>query len=97
MTFAYDVRNRIATMVQGAAITTYNYGGSGYLRSETTATGVTTYTHNQHVQMTTVKYPDGTSSAYTYRADGKRRSVIEPGGSMTTFIWDGEDYLMEKS
>lgn len=84
-------------MVQGSAVTTYNYGGSGYLRSETTDSGVTTYVYNQSVQMTGVRYAGGTRSTYTYRADGKRRSAQEPGAVVTTFIWDGEDYLMEKN
>jgi YD repeat-containing protein len=44
-----------------------------------------------------VLYADGTRSTYTYEADGLRRSAQEPGGSLTTFIWDGTDYLMEKS
>jgi hypothetical protein len=29
--------------------------------------------------------------------DGLRRSAIEAGGVLMTFIWDGNDYLMEKS
>ncbi|MCX6382823.1 MAG: hypothetical protein NT023_25640 [Armatimonadetes bacterium] len=37
----------------------------------------------------------GSLSTYTYRADGKRISGIESGGTLTTYIWDGEDYLGE--
>ena len=59
---------------------------------------IQTFTYNQHIQMTAVRHPDGTNSAYTYRADGKRSSAREaPSVVVTTFVWDGEDYLMEKS
>ena len=93
MTFTYDVRNRIVTMLQGGTITTYSYGGTGYLRSETIPTGVTTYVYTNSLLMTGVRFADGTRSTYTYRADGKRRTAFEAGGSLTTFVWDGEDYL----
>ena len=29
--------------------------------------------------------------------DGQRRSVFEGGGMLITEIWDGSDYLIEKS
>ena len=43
------------------------------------------------------QHPDATSSLYRYAGDGLRRSAQEPGEAFTTFIWDGDDYLMEKT
>jgi YD repeat-containing protein len=48
-------------------------------------------------RLTDVKLPAGTLSTYTYAGDGLHRSAFEAGGSLTTMIWDGTDYLMEKS
>lgn len=31
------------------------------------------------------------------RHDGLRRSAIEPGGSLTTMVWDGADYLQTRT
>jgi hypothetical protein len=36
-------------------------------------------------------------STYSYAGDSLRRSAFEAGGTLTTFLWDGSDYLMEKS
>ena len=47
--------------------------------------------------MTSVRFPDGSRSTYTYEGDGLRRSAHEAGVGLVTFIWDGADYLMEKS
>ena len=58
---------------------------------------MTVYSYNTLLWMTGVVNTDGTRSTYTYRADGKRISGIELGGTLTTYIWDGEDYLMEKT
>ena len=39
----------------------------------------------------------GSLSTYSYDGDGLRRSAHEPGGALTTFVWDGDDYLLEKT
>lgn len=48
-------------------------------------------------RLTQVLNPDGSRSTYSYAGDGLRRSAQEPGEALTTFIWDGDDYLMEKT
>ena len=45
--------------------------------------------------LTLLQFPDTTRSTYTYAGDGLRRSAFEAGGALTTFIWDGTDYLGE--
>jgi len=93
----YNVRNQISAMKQGSLITTYNYSSQGFLRSETLNSSVTTYTYTNSLWLNGVRNSDGSRSTYTYRADGKRRSGIEsaPGSLLTTYIWDGDDYLGE--
>ena len=94
MTFTYSTRNRIRTMKQSGSITTYNYANTGYLRSETLGANITTYTYNGSLWLTGVN-ASGSLSTYTYRADGKRIAGIESGGTLSTTIWDGENYLGE--
>ncbi|MCW3096934.1 MAG: hypothetical protein JWL77_2552, partial [Chthonomonadaceae bacterium] len=49
-------------------------------------------------RLTGIQFPNGTRSTYTYAGgDGLRRSAFEAGNVLITFIWDGNDYLMEKS
>ena len=98
-TFTYNVRNQLSAMKQGSLITTYNYSSQGFLRSETLNSSVTTYTYTNSLWLNGVRNSDGSRTTYTYRADGKRRSGIEsaPGSLLTTYIWDGDDYLMEKT
>ena len=48
-------------------------------------------------QLVGIQFSNGTLSTYVYAGDGLRRSAFEAGNVLTTFIWDGEDYLMEKS
>ncbi|MCH8274748.1 MAG: hypothetical protein IH851_08155 [Armatimonadetes bacterium] len=48
-------------------------------------------------RLTKVTHPAGTFSTYTYDGDGKRRTAHEAGGSLTTMIWDGDDYLQERT
>ncbi len=95
MSFTYGNRNQITTMLQGANLTTYTYSNNANLGIEQTGAAYTTYTYDQSNRMTGVLYSDATRSTYTYRGDGKRRSAQEPGGSLNTMIWDGEDYLGE--
>ena len=95
MTFTYDNANRIVTMLQGANLTTCTYDTTGNLTVENLATALTTNSYDNENRLTGIVNPDATRSTYTYAGDGLRRSAYEPGGVLTTFIWDGDDYLGE--
>ena len=43
----------------------------------------------------TVHKDGSTVVSYTYGADGLRRTVYEPGGTVRTMVWDGSDYVGE--
>jgi YD repeat-containing protein len=96
MTMTFDAANRITTMLQGAALTTSTYDANGNFTSENAAGVRTTYTYDKENRLTNVNAA-GSLSTYSYDGDGLRRSLQEPGGNLTTIIWDGDTYLMEKS
>jgi len=94
-TSSYDKAGLVSTVMNASGfITSYNYANTGHLRSEPLGASVTTYSYNVSLWMTGVN-ASGSLSSSTYRADGKRISGIESGGTLTTYIWDGEDYLGE--
>jgi YD repeat-containing protein len=54
----------------------------------------TQYTYNRIDQIRAIINPDGTRETMTYDGDGLRRSKQTASG-ITTYIWDGTDYLGE--
>jgi hypothetical protein len=44
-----------------------------------------------------IQYSSGTASTYVYDGDGNRRAYQEPGGSLTTIVYDGKQILEERS
>ena len=97
-THTYDAANRIVTSARNATITTFTYDSNGNPTLENIATNPQTYTYDKENRLTVVQWSGGTAhSTYTYAGDGLRRSLFEQGGTLTTTIWDGDDYLMEKS
>lgn len=108
LTMTYDAADRLATSQQGALRTTFAYDANGNLTEENANGSRTTNSYDQENRLVGVAYAAGTFSTYTYqggspvRREGLRRSAIEPGGSLTTTIWDplsitGGEYLMEKT
>lgn len=66
---------------------------------ERTSLGRTTYTWDQEnrlLNVLTPGFPAIGRTTYTYEPSGLRRSA-DTGGGLVTYIWDGGDYLMEKS
>jgi hypothetical protein len=59
------------------------------------AAGRTTFTHDLANRSTGIKFWAATLSTRFYNGFGLRRTAQEPGGSLTTMIWDGDDYLGE--
>ena len=71
------------------------YDANGNLTEENAAGSRTTNVYDNENRLTNIKFPDGTRSTYSYNGDNLRRSKFEAGGTLTTMIWDGSDYLGE--
>jgi YD repeat-containing protein len=95
MTMAFDAANRLVTSVQGAQLITYSYDATGNLTGENASGVLTTYSYDPSNRLTSLKVGAAAPSTYSYEGGGLRRSALESGGVLTTFIWDGNDYLGE--
>ena len=58
--------------------------------------GVFVHTYDGANRLTNVR-TGANRSTYSYNGDGLRRTRQEQGGALGTMIWDGDDYLMEKT
>jgi YD repeat-containing protein len=81
--------------MQGAVLTTCTYDATGNLTIENAAGFLTSYVYDNENRLKTLQVGAAAPSTYTYNGDGLRRSAFESGGTLTTFIWDGSDYLAE--
>ncbi|MCZ7580245.1 MAG: hypothetical protein M5U21_05430 [Fimbriimonadaceae bacterium] len=100
-TFTFNAADRLATMVEGANLTTYAWTGYGALESEITGNQSTGYAYNGQDQLAVVTEPSGDKTTYSFDGDGLRRSVATtnvsqdpPTLDVTTMVWDGSDYLL---
>jgi len=100
-TFTFNAADRLATMVEGASLTTYAWTGYGALESEITGNQTTGYAYNGQDQLAVVTAPSGDKTTYSFDGDGLRRSVATtnvnqdpPTLDVTTMVWDGSDYLL---
>ena len=75
---------------------TYTYDANGQRTSKVDRmSGATTrYSYNGRKQLTSIQYPDGTSTSYTYDPLGRRLSVTA-GGSTTGYVYDGFNIRLE--
>jgi YD repeat-containing protein len=98
MSMAFDAANRITTIQQGADRTTMLYDATGNQIEENLNGSRTTNQYDNENRLIGVQFPTGSPSTYSYDGgDGLRRTLQEAGGPLTTVIWDGTDYLKEKS
>jgi YD repeat-containing protein len=93
-TFSFDAADRLVTMMEGAALTTYSWTGYGALASEVTGNQTTGYAYNGQDQLVGVTPPSGFPSTYSFDGDGMRRTAQEGNVLPTTMVWDGSDYLL---
>lgn len=92
----YDAANRKTTGVSGTTTTVSAFEYAGNTIRDTTLGLVTTMTYNGENQLISIVNPDRTRSTMTYQGgDGLRRS-LHAGTKLTTFVWDGVDYLQER-
>ena len=97
MSFTYDAANQMTTMLQGSAPTTYTFDRNGNRTIDHVLTDTTDYSYDDENRLVHISAPGAQFNTYTYDGDGRRRSYTERTVSLTTIIWDGDDYLMEIS
>jgi len=89
----YDDVNRLTADDQF----TYTYDVNGNLETKTSIavpTDVTTYYWDFQDQLTQIDFPGGTSATYNYDGLG-RRIEKNVNGTITRYIYDGEDIVLE--
>lgn len=100
MAFTVDAANRLVTMLQGTARTTYTFDDNGNMVHERQPFLSTSFTYDDEdrlVEEINNSAIPPTISTYSYSADGLRRTSKNSGGVVTTFVWDGTDYLQERT
>jgi YD repeat-containing protein len=97
MMMAFDAANRLTVIEQGAGRTTVLFDNAGNQTEENLGGSRATYVWDQENRLVRVLNPDGTRSTYSYAGDGLRRTAQEAAASVTTFVWDGDDYLQERT
>jgi len=91
----YDAADRLTTMQQSTLRTTYTYDDNGNMTVEWASSTRTTYSYDMENRLTTTqRFADRTTS--TYSGDGLRRS-FHADGVLRTFVWNGDDYLQERT
>ena len=102
ITWSYDAASRITTAASGAGPWTFSYSDNGNLSVVLEpAVEPVTMSYDMENRLAVHKQPSSeflgtTVASYTYDGDGlKRRELVN--GAATTLIWDGSDYLGEKS
>jgi len=96
ITMAYDAAQRLVTSMDGPTLVTFTYDASGNLTNENRGGVQTSYSYDNENRLAVQTDPDGSKTTMTYQPDGLRRSRRTPS-VLTTFVWDGADYLQERS
>jgi len=75
---------------------TYTYDANGNLETKTgkATSDVTTYTWDAQDQLIQITFPGGTTATYKYDGLG-RRIEKNVNGTITRYVYDGEDILLE--
>ena len=92
-THTHDTSNRLTDDDQF----TYTYDANGNLATKTSKTNpseVTTYTWDAQDQLIKIDFPDSTTATYKYDGIG-RRIEKNVNGTITRYVYDGEDILLE--
>lgn len=92
----YNRFGQLVTMIFGPALTTFTYDNNGSMTLEHTGAARITMAYTPENRMKLRIEADGARMTSVYDGDGLRRVRANAGG-VTTFIWDGADYLAEQN
>jgi YD repeat-containing protein len=90
-----NAANEITTIQQGSGVTTVSYDANGNQVGENLLGSLTSYSFDNENRLVRIAFSNGTRSTYSYAGDGLRRTAFGAGGTLTTMVWDGDDYLGE--
>ena len=91
---SYNAAAELTTSIQGSAVTTYTFDKAGNRTGDNVLGALITRTYDSENRLAKISSAGGVST-YTYAGTGLRRSKQKAGQPVTTFIWDGSDYLGE--
>ncbi len=101
-TTTYDLAGQSTTMAYGSTLTTYTYdlngnlvGIAGFEPPNGTVAITTTMTYDKENRLQVLDH-NGAKTTYTYVGNGQKRSE-NVSGALTTIVWDGTDYLQERT
>ncbi len=94
LTMTYDAAQRLTTLQDGPTRVTFSYDNNGNTTVENRGGVSTNYTYNRRNRESVIVNSDGTRETMTYDGDGLRRRKQTASG-VTTYVWDGGDYLGE--
>jgi RHS repeat-associated protein len=88
----YDDRGRLATVAQGGRITSFTYGGDGFLARLTDAIGRTiAFTNDAGGRVTEERLPGDRVVRFTYDPNGNLTALTPPGRPDHTFSYTPRD------
>jgi RHS repeat-associated protein len=89
-TYAYDAQGRVTSMTPGSGTThTYGFDASSNLTT-LPAAGTGSYDKNGELTSATLS---GTTTSYSYNADGERLSAVQGGSTIASGTWNGATQL----
>lgn len=97
MTIAYDGDNRQVTIQDGPTRVTFTFDNNGNTTSENRGGVITNYEYNRRNRLKSIGPALGTPADFEhmkYNGDGLRRTK-EKDLAVTTYVWDGSEYLGE--
>lgn len=95
--FTYDAASRLVTSVSAAGTTSYVYDRNGTQIQVTGPNGtVHTWGTDGEFKQIWQDTNGGSRKTWQYDADSKLQ-VYDVGAGPVTIVWDGEDYLQERS
>ena len=95
-TMTYNVGSRLVTSIEGAVVSVYTFDTIGNQTAVNAGGSQTIYAYDHENRMRRAIDPGGARSTLAYWAHGMRR-FLEFGGTRTTFVSDGSDYLQSRT
>ena len=88
--------NHLVTSVDGSGLSTYTFDSNGNMTKVAAPSGVTSMAYD--IENRLVRHEaSGVVSTYTYQGSNGLKRSEQVAGTLTTLVWDGVEYLQERS